>query len=134
MGLMTGLREFIEKRRNEIRKKMEPLVATAANLRAQLNTTETELKVLAKEAAEIDAALQAIGRRERRETTPTIKEAILRVLADAPEGMTSSEILAAINDRFFEGTLRRTSMSPQLTRLDKDDKKTKRRGDRYFRA
>lgn len=131
---MVGLRDFIEKRRAEIRRQMQPLEATAANLRAQLNTTEAQLGALAKEAAEIDAALQAIGRREKRKTTPTIKEAILRVLTDAPEGMTSSEILTAINDRFFEGTLLRTSMSPQLTRLDRQDKKIKRRGDRYFRA
>jgi uncharacterized coiled-coil DUF342 family protein len=132
---MSGLREIIEKRRNEVRQLMEPLEATALEQRKNLNATEAKLRALAKEAAEIEKALQAIGQRERREATVTIKEAILQVLGEADAGMTSSEILTAINERFFaEQGIPRTSMSPQLTRLKNDDHKIKRRGERYFLA
>ena len=48
--------------------------------------------------------------------------------------MASPDILAAINDRYFEGTVLRTSMSPQLARLKNNDKKIKQIGDKYFLA
>jgi hypothetical protein len=131
---MSGLREYIEKRRDEIRKQMEPLEASTAELRTILHTAEAHLRALAKEATEIERALQAIGKRESRDNEITIKDAILKALAEAPGGLTSSDLLATINDRFFEGTLPRTSMSPQLTRLKNDDHKIKRRGERYFLA
>lgn len=131
---MSGLRDYLEKQRAENRKQMEPLEAIAAKLRAELGATDNKLRTLAKEASDIEKALQALGRKEKLETTVTIKDAILQVLTDAPNGMSSTEVLAAINDRFFEGTLLRTSMSPQLTRLKNDDHKIKLRGERWFLA
>lgn len=133
---MNGLREIIENRRNELRQQREPLEATAAEQRKALNATEAKLKALAREEAEIDKALHAIGQeRVRRESAITIKEAIVEVLREAEGGMTSTEILVAINQRFFteEGVVR-TSMSPQLSRLKNEDHKIKRKGDRYFLA
>src|ERR1043165_224293 len=122
---MNGLREIIEKRRNELRQEKQPLEATAAEQRKVLNATEAKLRLLAKEEAEIEKALQAIGQqRERREAGITIKDAILEVLSEAEGGMTSAEILIAINGRFFsEKAIVRESMSPQLSRLKNDDHK-----------
>jgi uncharacterized coiled-coil DUF342 family protein len=131
---MNGIREFLERRRDEARKEMAPLEANAADLRAKLGAVDTKLRVFTKELADIEKALQALGKKEKSETTVTIKEAILQVLGDAPNGLTSPEILEAINDRFFEGTLPRTSMSPQLTRLKNDNHKIKARGDKYYLA
>ena len=131
---MSGIREYLISCRDEARKKMEPVAATAADLRAQLGAQDAKLRALTKELSDIERALQALGKKEKLETTVTIKDAILQVLASAPDGMTSTEILTAINDRFFEGTLLRTSMSPQLTRLKNDDHKIKSRGDKYFLA
>jgi hypothetical protein len=131
---VSGLREYIEKRRGEIQEAIKPLELRATELRAELNTVDSKLRKLTKEARDIERALQAIGARQDREATITIKDAILTVLNESPGGMTSNEILEAINDRFFEGALLRTSMSPQLTRLKNDDHKVKRRGERYFSA
>jgi len=131
---MSALRDYLEKRQSEIRKQMEPLEAAIASLRSQLATADAQLRGLANEAAEVERALQAIGRKESRSATVTIKDAVLTVLGEAPQGMSSNEILAALNERFFDGTLRRTSMSPQLSRLKNGDQKIKRRGDRYFLA
>jgi hypothetical protein len=131
---MAGLRDFLERRREEIRKKMEPLEAVSESLRAQLSANEIKLQALAKEQSDIEKALRALGKKDASETSVTIKDAILKILGDAPGGLTPREILAALNERFFDGTLLRTSMSPQLTRLKNDDRKIRQRGDKYFLA
>src|ERR1700733_11012450 len=114
---MSSIREFLEKRRTEVSKEMQPLEAVAADLRTKLAAAVTKLKLLAAEAADIERAIQALGRRETTKSTITIKEAVLQLLRDAPDGLTSHELLVALNDRYFEGELVRTSMSPQLARL-----------------
>lgn len=113
---------------------MEPIHAKAAELRTQLSTQDAKLRAMTKELNEIERALQVIGKKEKLEATITIKEAILRTLAGAPKGMTAADILVHINDRYFEGTIMRTSMSPQIARLKNDDKKIKQIGDRYYLA
>lgn len=131
---MTSIREYLESRRTKLRAEMQPLEAEAAQLRAHLSAHDGKLRSLAKELADVEKALQAIGKRQPSANTITIKDAILKVVAASPNGMTSAEILAAINDQFFDGTIVRTSMSPQLTRLKIDDHKIRQRGDRYFLA
>ena len=131
---MTGLRDFLEKRREEIRKMMEPLEAASESLRAQLSANEIKLRALAEEQSDIEKALRALGKRDASKVSVTIKDAILQILGDAPAGLTSREILVALNERFFDGALFRTSMSPQLTRLKNDDRKIRQRGDKYFLA
>ena len=131
---MTGLRDFLEKRREEIRKMMEPLEAASESLRAQLSANEIKLRALAEEQSDIEKALRALGKRDASKVSVTIKDAILQILGDAPAGLTSREILVALNGRFFDGALSRTSMSPQLTRLKNDDRKIRQRGDKYFLA
>ena len=128
---MTGLRDYLQRRHADIVKRLEPLHSNASELRAKLGTIEGEVRTLTNELNEIDKALQAIGKPQ---PSVTIKEAIMQALEDAPGGLTSAELLATINDRFFEGQLVRTSMSPQLARLWHRDKKITNRGDRYFLA
>jgi septal ring factor EnvC (AmiA/AmiB activator) len=130
---MGGIRQLLETRRAELLHEMEPLEAQAVDLRTNLAKTDNKLKAMTKEIAEIDKALQAISK-ERLETKVSIKEAILQALADAPSGLDSPQLLASLNDRFFDGKLARTSMSPQLTRLKNDDHKIKYRGDKWFLA
>lgn len=124
---------MLETRRAELLHKMEPVEAQAVELRTNLAKTDSKLKAMTKEIAEIEKALQAISK-ERLQTKVSIKEAILEVLADAPGGLASPQLLTALNDRFFDGKLVRTSMSPQLSRLKNDDHKIKYRGDKWFLA
>ena len=132
---MTTVRDFLESRRAKLLIEMRPLEAATAELRAQLSAQDGKLRVLANELNDVQKALHALGKNEQAsDTYISIKDAILRVLAKEPNGMTSAEILAAINDQFFNGTLMRTSMSPQLARLKNDDEKIRQRGERYFLA
>lgn len=131
---MTSIREYLESRLTKLRADMQPLEASTAELRAQLGAQDAKLRTLQKELRDVEKALQAIGKRRPSSTTITIKEAILEVLSAAPEGMTSAELLADINARFFDGAIERTSMSPQLTRLQNKDHKIKQRGRRWILA
>ena len=65
---MSGLREYLEKRRDETRKKMEPVAVAAAELRTQLSAQDAQLRALAKELSDIEKALQALGKKEKLET------------------------------------------------------------------
>jgi hypothetical protein len=131
---MAGLRDFLENRREAIRKEMEPLEAATESLRAELSANDTKLQALADELSDVEKALRAIGIKVASETPVTIKTAILRILGDAPGGLTAREVLIALNERYFDGTLLRTSMSPQLARLRHDDHKIRRRDGKYFLA
>ena|SRR5258708_4737785 len=131
---MNAVRDILEKRKAEALKQAEPLEATAGDLRAKLAATDNKLRALLKEVADIDKALQVIGKRETLDATVTIKDAILKVLELSPGGLTSSELLDALNKQFFDGGLVRTSMSPQLARLKNTHHKIKTKGDRYFLA
>ena len=52
---------------------------------------------------------------------PTIKESVIQLLEEAyPMGLTTLEILDRVNRRWWRGELRRTSLSPQISRLKKD--------------
>jgi hypothetical protein len=55
------------------------------------------------------------------------------VLAEYPKGLTAGDLLKEINNRFFEGQVKRTSFSPQMSRLKGKDRKVIQRGELYFR-
>ena len=131
---MTDVRDFLEGKLQEARKERAPLEASAIELRRNLAATDARIKLLLKTEADLERALQALGKRERMKTEITIKDAILAVLADAPHGLTSSELVATLNEKYFDGALERTSMSPQLTRLKNKDRKIRSKGDRYVLA
>jgi len=123
---MKKLKDFISARRTEIAKALAPLVDERTKLDSKIERLRSEL-------AEIDRAAEDVGLERtrpeaylaaiRRHAPPlTIKQAVLAVLADHPNGLTALDILAEINRRFELGIVR-TSLSPQLTRLKNDDQK-----------
>lgn len=60
---------------------------------------------------------------------PTIKKGVIQLLEEAsPMGLTALEILARLNRRWWRGELKRTSLSPQITRLKKEGKVASERG------
>lgn len=133
---MSKLRDFIVRQRDELRGKMEPVALRCTELRSALTEEEQTLKAMQREWAELEQALAAINaaeESERRKPKVRIKEAVLTVLADHPTGLTSQEILREINTRYYEGKLKRESLSPQLTRLRYDDKKVILRGSHWIR-
>ena len=51
---------------------------------------------------------------------PTIKDGVVKLLEEVdPMGLTALEILDRLNRRWWRGELKRTSLSPQITRLKK---------------
>jgi hypothetical protein len=78
--------------------------------------------------------LETLDKDASRSAKPTIMQAVLEVLRQHPNGMTALEILEEINNRHFDGTIVRTSLSPQLSRLKDRDHKIILRGTRWFLA
>lgn len=130
---MDEVRDYLEAKLQAARKERGPLEDAAAKMRRELGSTDAKIKQLLKTEADLERAIQALGKRQRMKSEITIKDAILLLLADAPQGLTSNELLTALNDRFFR-ELERTSMSPQLTRLKNKDRKIRSKGDRYVLA
>ena len=85
------------------------------------------------ELEELDRAASAIGETKTDELKqkPTIKQAVLRVLRDHDGPMTSQQILDEINARFFGGSIERTSLSLQLSRLKNHDLKISLEGEHW---
>jgi predicted RNase H-like nuclease (RuvC/YqgF family) len=121
---MSGIREFIEKSRERLRTERQPLEARRDELRRELLSVERQLAGSTKELEELDRAARALDHEAyaRPARKPTIKEAVLEVLADGAAEMTSTEILERINERFFNRKMTRTSLSPQLSRLKAERK------------
>ena len=117
----------------------EPLIQRREALRSELASIETKLEKLDAEWRDLEKAAKAIGeapvQEESRKTStgPTIKDAILTVLAEHPKGLSAGDLLREINTRFFEGQVKRTSFSPQMSRLKGKDRKVIQRGELYFR-
>jgi hypothetical protein len=113
--MSTTLRDFIARRKGEIR---------------------DQLKALKAELKELQVAENALGGQEAAapaapsSSAPTIKDMALAVLSNAPDGFNSAEILAAIKEEFSR-EIERTSLSPQLSRL-KDAGTIVLNGDRWF--
>jgi len=135
---VPSLREYLKRRRDDIRAESERLIQQRDKLQNQLHTVLARLGELGRESADLDQATKAVGLETDAqpalspqpavESSPpsTIKEAVLHVLAEAPDGMTSQALLDEINTRFFSGRIERTSFSPQLSRLRGEHKVTRR--------
>ena len=102
---MTTLRDFIASRETDIKAQIKAL-------RVELN----DLK-LAKSA--LDSHGSALVTQTPLATTKTIKDMIREVLKSNADGLTSTEILAKINDQ-TDRQIERTSLSPQLSRMKED--------------
>ena len=136
---MPSLREYLKRRRHDIRAESERLIQQRGKLQNQLHAVLARLGELDRESADLDQAVKAVGLEtdaqaalapqpaiERHSRPTTIKEAVLHVLADAPGGMTSQALLDELNERFFSGRIARTSFSPELSRLKGEHKVTRR--------
>jgi hypothetical protein len=136
---MNGLRDFLEKQMASVRGAGEPLIQRREALRAELAEIDAKLQKLDAEWRDLETAAKAIGKAPAQDeprkpsTGPTIKEAILTVLAEHPKGLSAGDLLREINTRFFDGQIKRTSFSPQMSRLKGRDRKVVQRGELYFR-
>jgi hypothetical protein len=126
---MANLTDFIAQRVQQLADSLLPL-------RAQQVELEQKIASIEKELADLRNAAKAIGMpnglsslplhvTRRTRPQPTIKEAIMSVLPEFPEGLLALDILAKINAR-FDLSLVRTSLSPQLTRLKREGRITNR--------
>lgn len=107
-----------------------------------LNYVKQRKAVLRKELAELEAAERiyrhsgaGVGNAtlplqlSPRIVRPTIKDGVVQLLEEMyPTGLTALEILDRLNRRWWRGELKRTSLSPQITRLKKLGKVVSERG------
>jgi chromosome segregation ATPase len=120
-------------RKEELVSKMTPLFAETARLRKNLVEADGKITELQGELKQIALALKALDEAEAKRKPITIMEAVLEILRRQPNGMTAQEILAELNEKYFDGQIARHSLSPQLSRLKDRDKKLELRGNRWFR-
>lgn len=137
---MTDLRDFIKRRRKEIEREGQPLAARRQELEDEMRRIDQRFAEMRLEWTELEKAAKAIALEvdsqiepavEGRKPSVTIKEGILKLLADVDGGMTSQDILHNINQRYFQGKIERTSFSPQLSRLKGEGRITSQ-GSLYF--
>ena len=129
---MNTTREMLLARRTELIAQLPKMADHFRELREELIKCERQFEETEKELRTIDEALRALADREPNKP-PTIMQAVLEVLNHKPNGMTALEVLAEINEKYFNGTMHRTSLSPQLSRLKDRDKKIELRGNRWYR-
>jgi predicted nuclease with TOPRIM domain len=129
---MSTTRDLLMARKNELVAQLPPLVEKFQKFRKALIEVEAEFKSLQKELETVEEALKKLQEPETSGPV-TIMQAVLEVLNHKPQGMTALEILDEINATYFNGTILRTSLSPQLSRLKNRDKKIELRGNRWYR-
>jgi hypothetical protein len=124
---MSPIKDYITDRIRKLEDSLPPLRQESAAAEAKIKQIEQELVDLRNAAKAIGIAnrLPTDGIRTTRRKPPqtTIKEAVLQVLADYPQGLLALDLLAKINER-FDWQLVRPSLSPQLTRLKRAGKIT----------
>lgn len=130
---MSTVREMLQAKHEEVRAKLSPLFERVTELRKGLIVAEGQIATLHAELKEIELAMRALDEAQKKSGKFTIMQAVMEVLKDKPGGMTALDILAEINLRFFDGTVQRHSLSPQLSRLKDRDHKIELRGDRWIR-
>ncbi|GEC58770.1 chromosome segregation ATPase [Bradyrhizobium japonicum] len=127
---MSDVRQLLETRRAAIEAALAPLSEEYAQQRAKLVEIDLQIRKLQSEREEIDEFLR---RSQPSQPRITIMEAILATLDHKPNGLTAQEILLELNEKYFNGRLVRTSLSPQLSRLKDRDGKIDLKGDRWFK-
>lgn len=120
-------------RKEQIGAKLAPLFSEVTRLRKSLIETEGIITELRDELRQIEMALKALDDAAAKKKPITIMEAVLEIMKHKPDGMTAQEILAELNEKYFDGNIARHSLSPQLSRLKDRDKKLELRGNRWFR-
>lgn len=120
-GFVAAWLAKIDARETELRRELAVLDAERAKLFAIAKAAGVDLSF----PGQVTEAVTSVVTRRKRPAR-TIKEAIVSVLADKRSGMTALEILDELANR-FDMRIKRTSLSPQLSRL-KDDGKIDRLG------
>jgi predicted nuclease with TOPRIM domain len=128
---MSTTREMLLSRKSEIAEQLPAMAEEWQALRKSLIAMQERLDALQKELETIDEALKKLEP-EVTQGHITIMQAVMEVLNHKPNGMTALEILDEINVAYFNGTIVRTSLSPQLSRLKNRDKKIEIRGNRWY--
>lgn len=128
---MGKVRDMLIEQREAVLRLYRPLEEEIKSLRFELHGKQRDLMALAAEAERINRAIAAVEK-EDVAAYISIMDAVMAVLQDRPEGMTANEILAEINTRYFGGTIVRSSLSPQLSRLKNRDGKIELRGKKWF--
>jgi DNA-binding transcriptional ArsR family regulator len=109
---MITIREFLSNRRTEIKQHI-------ADMRAELQDIDTLESTLSGPRAKKAPSDKPARARGRRRSTETLRDMALAVLKNRPEGVNASQLVAAIKDKFGVD-VERASLSPQLSRLNKD--------------
>jgi uncharacterized protein (DUF2267 family) len=124
---------MLEARKKELSSKLEPLFAEMLGLRKKLVELDGVISVLKNEFRQVEALLKKLDEDDAKKKPLTIMEAVLEIMRDKPNGMTAQQILAELNEKYFDGNIARHSLSPQLSRLKDRDKKLELRGNVWFR-
>jgi hypothetical protein len=131
---MNEVSQILLRKKDELSAKLPSLEVQRDRHRSAWAQTQSEIAGIQEELRRIDLALKTLEDEDARSARPTIMQAVLEVLKSKPEGMTALEILAEINERYFDGKILRTSLSPQLSRLKDRDRKITLRGNRWYLA
>jgi hypothetical protein len=129
---MARTKQFLEERYTGLNVELASLRGRYDKLSEELGDCILQIDSVTDEMREIIKAANAIGLqlgseeeikgvKGRKTGNITIQNAVLQVLAEEPEGLTSSEILSNLKER-FKIYIARTSLSPQLTRLKRRKK------------
>ncbi len=106
---MTDFLEYIRHRRARILKELKELEAAE--------------RVFLKSGARAITNQGQLSLPSKQRAKPQIQQSVLMVLEEvAPDGLTALEILNRLNSVWWGGNLKRTSLSPQLSRLRKQKK------------
>lgn len=128
--MTSTVRDFLVARRAEIDAETGPLVARERELLQSLNDARSQLDRLFAERSEVVKAASALGlefppavtREPSAEVALVSQERLslqamaLKVIEEAPEGLSARDVLSRLNRR-FNVSFPRTSLSPQLSRL-----------------
>lgn len=111
---MDDFLEYVKQRKAALRKELAELEA-AERIYRQSGVATGEA------ALPFDLSAQTVR--------PGIKDGVVQLLEEVyPLGLTALEILDRLNRRWWRGQLKRTSLSPQITRLKKGGKVVSERG------
>ena len=114
LATMDDFVEYVKQRKAAIRKELAEL-ETAERIYKQSGATGGNPTLPLHMGASVDK--------------PTIQEGVIQLLEETyPMGLTTLGILDRLNRRWWRGELRRTSLSPQISRLKKDRKVVSEQG------
>jgi chromosome segregation ATPase len=130
---MSDTLQMLLARRQELADQLPAMSAAFNKLRQELVAMQATFNATANELEAIDEAIKKLEQAGSSTEHVTIMQAVLAVLEHKPNGMTALEILDEINAKYFNGTIVRTSLSPQLSRLKNRYEKIELRGNRWYR-